>query len=43
MPVLLGAGLRPFGDSEAEPIRLERIKVRELPGGRIHLEFRILK
>jgi len=43
MPVLLRAGLRPFEDTGAEPMRLERIKVMELPGGRTHLEFRILK
>jgi len=43
MTVLLRAGLRTFEDTNAEPIRLERIKVMELPGGRTHLEFRILK
>ncbi|MGB8982528.1 MAG: hypothetical protein WCC12_11675 [Anaerolineales bacterium] len=30
-------------DTGAEPMRLERIKVMELPGGRTHLEFHILK
>jgi len=43
MPVLLRAGLRTFEDTDAEPMRLERNKVMELPGGRTHLEFRILK
>ena len=43
MPVLLGSGLRVFEDLDTETIRLERIKVMELPGGRTHLRFRILK
>jgi dihydrofolate reductase len=43
MPVLLGSGLRIFEDLGTETIRLERIKVTELPGGRTHLRFRILK
>ena len=43
MPVLLGGGLRPFEDIRAESIQLERIKVMELPGGRTHLRFRIIK
>ena len=43
MPVLLGDGLRLFEDLGTETIRLERIKVMELPGGRTHLRFRILK
>lgn len=43
MPVLLGNGLRLFEDAGAQPISLERIKVMELPGGRTHLRFRILK
>jgi len=43
MPVLLGGGLRPFEDSEIEMIQLERIKIMELPSGRTHLRFRILK
>ena len=42
MPVLLGNGLRVFEDLDTETIRLERIKVMELPGGRTHLRFRIL-
>ena len=41
MPVLLGGGLRFFGES-TDSIRLERIHVTELPGGRTHLKFRIL-
>jgi dihydrofolate reductase len=35
MPVFLGGGLRPFGDIDFEQIRLERMKVIELPTGRI--------
>lgn len=42
MPVLLGGGLRVFEDLGAESIQLESIKVMELPGGRTHLQFRIL-
>jgi dihydrofolate reductase len=43
MPVLLGDGLRLFGDIGAEAIELERVKVVELPGGRTHLRFRVVK
>ena len=43
MPILLGAGLRLFEDLGVHQIQLERILVRELPGGRTHLEFRIVK
>jgi dihydrofolate reductase len=43
MPVFLGGGLRPLEDIRAEHIQLERIKVVELPAGRTHLEFRILR
>lgn len=43
MPVFLGDGLRPFEDIGAESIQLERIKVMELPEGRTHLRFRIVK
>jgi dihydrofolate reductase len=43
MPVLLGGGLRLFDDLDLESIRLERKKVVELPGGRTHLEFRIIQ
>jgi len=42
MPVLLGGGLRAF-KGLAEQFRLERIKVMELPGGRTHIEFRIIR
>ncbi len=42
MPVLLGSGLRFFENLTAESIRLERIKVVKLPGGRTHLRYRIL-
>jgi dihydrofolate reductase len=43
MPVFLGGGLRAFGEIEDGQVQLERIKVMELPGGRTHLRFRILK
>lgn len=43
MPVFLGGGLRPFEEVGVEQIQLERIKVMELPGGRTHLRFRIVK
>jgi dihydrofolate reductase len=43
MPVLLCDGLRPFEDIGAERIQLERIKVMNLPAGRTHLEFRVIK
>ncbi|MCI0551562.1 MAG: dihydrofolate reductase family protein [Anaerolineae bacterium] len=43
MPVLLGGGLRPFEDIDTELIQLERLKVMELPAGRTHLRFRIIK
>jgi dihydrofolate reductase len=40
MPVLLGGGQRLFEDVGLEPIRLERLRVLELPGGRTHLRLR---
>ena len=43
MPVLLCGGLRLFENMDMESILLERMKVVELPGGRTHLEFRIVK
>ena len=43
MPVLLGGGLRLFEDIDVESTQLERVKVIELPGGRTHLRFRIIK
>ena len=42
MPVFLGGGLRLFEDTGPDPIRLERVRVMELPGGRTHLRFRLL-
>jgi dihydrofolate reductase len=42
MPVLLGGGLRLFEDI-VKTIQLERIDLVELPGGRTHLKFRIIK
>src|SRR5215213_6756307 len=43
MPVLLGGGLRLFEDISADEVQLERSAVIELPGGRTHLKFRVLK
>ena len=43
MPVFLGAGLRPFEGMGESQIQLERLKVMELPGGRTHLRFRVVK
>jgi dihydrofolate reductase len=43
MPVLLGGGLRVFEDLGKNSIQLERIHVVEMPGGRTHLRFRVLK
>jgi len=41
MPILLGGGLRLFEGSETHSIQLERLNVVNLPGGRIHLKFRV--
>jgi len=43
MPVLLNGGLRLFEAIGTEQIRLERMKVLELPTGRTHLRFGIVK
>ena len=43
MPVFLGAGLRAFEEMDEGRILLERMKVMELPSGRTHLRFRIIK
>jgi dihydrofolate reductase len=43
MPVLLGGGLRPFEGLDAKQVQLERVRVMELPGGRTHLRFRVIK
>ena len=43
MPVFLGSGLRPFENLGAELPKLERLQVVELPAGRTHLKFRIVK
>lgn len=43
MPVLLGGGLRFFEDIGMEQMPLERLVVKELPGGRTHLKFRVKK
>jgi dihydrofolate reductase len=43
MPVFLGGGLRPFEDIDTEKIQLERMKAMELPAGRTHLKFRVIK
>lgn len=42
MPVLLCGGLRLFENLDMEAIRLQRIKVVELPGGRTHMRFQII-
>lgn len=42
MPVLLGSGLRLFEDLDPE-LHLERVTVMELPAGRTHLRFRVIK
>ena len=43
MPVLLGGGLRLFEDIDTKQIQLERLTVMELPAGRTHLKFRVIK
>ncbi len=43
MPVLLGGGLRPFENLGEDLPKLERFQVVELPAGRTHLKFHILK
>jgi len=43
MPVLLGDGLRLFEHLETEQIRLEKIKVVEIPGGGLDISYRVLK
>ena len=43
MPVILGGGLRVFENLGTDLPALERIKVLELPGGRTHLRFRLIK
>jgi dihydrofolate reductase len=43
MPVFLGGGLRPFENLDTSLPSLERIQVMELPGGRTHLRFRVIK
>lgn len=43
MPVFLGGGLRPFDGIGEGQIQLERMKVMELPDGRTHLRFRVVK
>ena len=43
VPVLLCGRLRLFEDTGSDLIQLERIQVMELPAGRMHLRFRIVK
>jgi dihydrofolate reductase len=43
IPVFLKFGFRPFENLGAGPINIERIKVVELPAGRTHLKFRLIK
>lgn len=41
IPLFLHNGFRPFDDLGVRPIAIERIKAEELPGGRIHIRFRL--
>ncbi|KCZ71701.1 hypothetical protein ANME2D_02110, partial [Candidatus Methanoperedens nitroreducens] len=43
IPVFLRAGFRPFEDIGNKSIKVERIKVVELPASRTHLRFRVVK
>jgi dihydrofolate reductase len=43
IPMFLNKGFRPFEDVGNRPVKLERIKVVELPAGRINIRFRIHK
>jgi dihydrofolate reductase len=43
IPVFLHAGFRPFEDIGTQAVQMQRIKVVELPAGRIHIRFRINK
>lgn len=43
MPVFLGGGLRFFEHLENEQIKLEKVKVFDLPGGGTEIRFRVLK
>jgi len=43
IPIFLRSGFRPFEDVGAGPIQMERIKVVELPAGRIHIRYRLSK
>ena len=43
MPVLLGEGSRLFEERNTQQRQLERLKVMELPGGRTHLRFRVIR
>ncbi len=43
MPVLLGGGLRLFGNGGDELMRLERVQVAESPTGRTHLRYRVVR
>ena len=43
MPVLLGDGLRLFEEIDNGQMQLQRLEVMELPRGRTHLKFRIIK
>jgi dihydrofolate reductase len=43
IPIFLLDGFRPFENLGAGLVQMERIKVVELPAGRIHIEYRIVK
>jgi len=43
IPAFLKTGFRPFEDIGNKSIKVERIKVMELPAGRTHMRFRFVK
>jgi dihydrofolate reductase len=43
IPIFLCGGFRPFEDIGNKLIKLERIKAVELPAGRTHMRFRVIK
>lgn len=43
LPLLMKTGNRPFNNLDLGNFRLERIQVLELPAGRTHMEFKIIK
>lgn len=43
IPTFLGSGFRPFENIDMKSLKLERTKTIELPAGRTHLRFRVIK